>query len=96
MQAAVKLIVGRLELVPDLGLGAPRDLAPDALAVRTEANRDRADIAVLRRVEVDRVLAVTATARCCPMPFGSEALAGSGLGCLRLSGRVRALVCQLT
>ena len=34
--------------------------------------------------------------RLCPMPFGFEALAGSGLGCLRLSGRVGALVCQLT
>jgi hypothetical protein len=25
----------------------------------------------------------------CPMPFGSEVLAGPGLGCLRLSGRAR-------
>ena len=46
MQAAVKLVVGRLELVPDLGLGAPRDLAPDALAVRTGANRDRLSLLV--------------------------------------------------
>jgi hypothetical protein len=32
----------------------------------------------------------------CPVPFGSEALAGPGLGCLRWSGRARVLVCQLT
>src|SRR5262245_60874228 len=64
MQAAVKLIVGHLELVPDLGPGAPRDLAPDALAVRPDANRGRADEAVLRGVDVDRVLTVTTTARC--------------------------------
>ena len=47
MQAAVKLVVRRFELVPDLGLGPAGDLAPDPLAVRTEADRDRPDIAVL-------------------------------------------------
>jgi len=31
----------------------------------------------------------------CPVPFGSKALAGPGLGCLRLSGRAQVLVCQL-
>jgi hypothetical protein len=34
MQAAVKLVVGRPELVPDLRLGPAADLAPDPLAVR--------------------------------------------------------------
>jgi hypothetical protein len=63
MQPTVKLSVGRLELVPDLGLGLTGDLAPDPLAARTEADRDRADETVLRRVEVDRVLAMAATAR---------------------------------
>jgi hypothetical protein len=32
MQPTVKLSVGRLELVPDLGLGLTGDLAPDPLA----------------------------------------------------------------
>jgi hypothetical protein len=67
MQAAIELGVGRLQLVPDLGLGPPGDLTPDPLAVRPEAYRDRSDIAVLRRVEVDSVLAVTATALSCPI-----------------------------
>ena len=66
MQAAVELGVRRLELVSDLRLGPAGDLAPDSFPVRPEADRDRPDVAVLRRVEVDRVLAVTATARCCP------------------------------
>jgi hypothetical protein len=64
VQAAVELGVGRLELVPDLGLGPSGDLAPDPLPAGSEANRDRPDEAVLRRVEVDRILAVTATATC--------------------------------
>jgi hypothetical protein len=63
MQPTVKLSVGRLELVPDLGLGLTGDLAPDPLAVLSEADRDRPDETVLRRVEVDRVLAMAATAR---------------------------------
>jgi len=41
MEAAVKLVVGRFELVPDLRLGPAGDLAPDPLAVRAEADRDR-------------------------------------------------------
>jgi len=41
MEAAVKLVVGRFELVPDLRLGPAADLAPDPLAVRAEADRDR-------------------------------------------------------
>jgi len=65
MEAAVKLVVGRFELVPDLGLGAAGDFAPDPLAVRPEADRDRPDEAVLRRIEVDRVFAVPATALSC-------------------------------
>ena len=64
MQAAVKLGVQRLELVPHLRLGPAGDLAADPLAVRPEAERDRTDIPVLGRVEVDCVLAMTATARC--------------------------------
>src|SRR6185437_15859676 len=74
MQAAVKLIVDRFELVPDLRLGPAADLAPDPLAVRAEADRDRPDVAVLRRIEVDRVLAVTATARCVVRYAGSVTL----------------------
>jgi hypothetical protein len=61
-QAAVELGVQRLELVPDFGLGAPGDLEPVPLPVRPEAERDRPDLAVLGGVEVDRVLAVPATA----------------------------------
>jgi hypothetical protein len=80
VQAAVELGVGRLELVPDLGLGLTGDLAPDPLAVRAEANRDRPDEAVLRRIEVDRVLAVTATARCVVRHVGSVTLFGSPFG----------------
>jgi hypothetical protein len=64
MEAAVKLVVGRFELVPDFCLGPAGDLAPNPLPGRTEANRDRPDEAVLRRVEVDRVFAVTTTSRC--------------------------------
>jgi hypothetical protein len=63
VQAAVELSVRLLELVPDLRLGPAGDLAPDPLSVRTEADRDRPDVPVLGRIEVDRVLAVTATAR---------------------------------
>jgi hypothetical protein len=70
VQAAVELGVGRLELVPDLALGAPGDLAPDPLAVRAEADRDRPDKAVLRRIEVDSVLAVTTTALSLPIESG--------------------------
>jgi hypothetical protein len=62
LQPTVKLSVGRLELVPDLGLGLTGDLAPDPLAVLSEADRDRPDETVLRRVEVDRALAIAATA----------------------------------
>jgi hypothetical protein len=61
--AAVELGVQRLELVPDLGLGAPGDLAPVPLPVRPEAERDGTDVPVLGGVEIDRVLAVPATAR---------------------------------
>src|SRR5262249_15427356 len=39
-----------------------------------KADRDRPDVAVLRRVEVDRVLAVTATARCVVRHAGSVTL----------------------
>ena len=67
MQAAIQLGMCRLELVADFSLGPPGDLAPEPLPFRSEADRDRTDVAVLRRVEVDRVLAVPATAR---NPFG--------------------------
>src|SRR2546429_1205427 len=80
VQAPVELSVRRLEPVPDLGLSAPSDLASDALAVRPEADRDRPDEAVLRRVEVDSVLAVTATARCVVRHAGSVTLFGSPFG----------------
>ena len=63
MQPAVKLSVGRLELVPDLGLGLTGDPCAGSACRRTEADRDRPDETVLRRVEVDRVLAMAATAR---------------------------------
>src|SRR5579872_3296234 len=63
MQAAVELCVHRLELVPDVLLGAGGDLAAGPLAVRPEAEGDCADIPVLGDVEVDSVLAMTATAR---------------------------------
>jgi len=65
VQAAVELGVRRLELVPDRGLGTAGDLAPDPLPVWAEANRDRPDVAVLRRIEVDRIFAVTTTAMSC-------------------------------
>src|SRR5690242_6497709 len=55
----------RLELVADFSLGPPGDLAPEPLPVWPEADRDRPDETVLRRVEVDRVLAMTATTRRC-------------------------------
>ncbi len=74
VQATVKLGVRRLQLVPDLGLGPAGDLAPDPLPARPEANRDRPDIAVLRRIEVDRVLAMTTTARCVVRHAGSVTL----------------------
>src|SRR6266487_4450809 len=74
MQAAVELVVGRFELVPNLGLRTAGDLAPDPLAVRAEPDRDRSDVAVLCRVEVDRVLAVTTTARCVVRHAGSVTL----------------------
>jgi hypothetical protein len=38
MKPAVELVMRRFELVPDLGLGPPGDLAPDTLAVRPEAD----------------------------------------------------------
>ena len=40
------------------------DLAPVPLPVRSEAERDSPDVPVLGRIEIDRVLAVPATARC--------------------------------
>ena len=50
-----------LELVIDLGLGPPGHLAPDAaLAIGGVAQGDRPYPAVISRVEVDRVFAVTA------------------------------------
>src|SRR2546430_6544713 len=74
MQAAVELVMCRFELVPNLGLRTAGDLAPESLAAWPEANRDRPDIAVLCRVEVDRVLAVTTTARCVVRHAGSVTL----------------------
>jgi hypothetical protein len=55
----------RLELLPDFLLGLAEDLAADPLAVGAEAKRDRSDVPVLRRSEVDGVLAATAAAGCC-------------------------------
>ena len=52
----------RLELVPDLLLGPAEDLAADPLPVGTEAERDRSDVPVLLRSEVNRILAATAAA----------------------------------
>ena len=89
MEVAVKLVVGRFELVPDLGLGPPCDLAPDPLAVRPEADRDRPDVAVLRRVEVDRVLAIPATARCVVRHARSVTLFGSPFGSPRRGRSLR-------
>jgi hypothetical protein len=43
------------ELVLDLGLGLARDLAPQPLAARVEAETDRAVPAALALVPVDRV-----------------------------------------
>jgi hypothetical protein len=62
-QTAVELGVERLELVPYVLFGAAGDLAPDTLPVRPEAERDGTDAPILRRIEVDRVLAAAATAR---------------------------------
>jgi len=52
MQATVELSVQCLELVPDVRLGPADDLASDPRPVRPEAERDRPDVQVLRRVEV--------------------------------------------
>jgi hypothetical protein len=52
MQATVELSVQCLELVPDVRLGPADDLASDPRPVRPEAERDRPDVPVLRRVEV--------------------------------------------
>src|SRR6266567_1213469 len=46
----------RLQLLPDLRFGLAPDLAAHPAAVATEAERDRSDVAVLGRIEVDRVL----------------------------------------
>src|SRR5215469_12169023 len=70
--------VQRLELVPDLGLGAANHLPPDPAAVRAMPKRDRSDIPVLRCVEVDPVLAMTVAAsglRPCHEPSRNRNLA---------------------
>jgi len=46
VQAAIKLGMRRLELLPNLGLGPPCDFAPEPLPVRPEADRDRTNVAV--------------------------------------------------
>ena len=58
--------------------------------VQDDLTKVQGDLATLKSLG-----AAPATGASCPVPFGSEALAGPGLGCLRLSGRARALVCQL-
>ena len=64
-----------LELVPDLLLGPAVDLPPDPPSVGPEAERDRADVPVLRRREVDRVLAVPSALR----PGGHHGRSVTGL-----------------
>jgi len=60
LQTDVELCMQRPELVPDLLLGLARDLPAQALPVRAEADRDRADVPVLVRREVDGIFAMTA------------------------------------
>ena len=52
----VKVGVQRLQLLPDLRLSLAPDLAARPAAVAAEVERDRPDVTVLGRVEVDRVL----------------------------------------
>src|SRR6516164_3288531 len=54
----LKLLMQRLELVPDVLLGAAVDLPADPLALGRVAERDGPHVPVLGRREVDRVLAV--------------------------------------
>src|SRR6185312_5005564 len=54
LQPSIRLGLELLQLLPDLGLGAPGDLAPDARTVRAPAERDRTDPGAVRSVPVDR------------------------------------------
>ena len=58
LQPSVRLGLELLELVADLGLGAPGDLAPDTRPVRAPAERDGADSGAVRRIPVNRTFAV--------------------------------------
>ena len=62
LNPGVHFLVERLEPVADFLLGLAEDLAPDPLPVGPVAERDRSHVPVLRRSEVDRVLAATAAA----------------------------------
>jgi hypothetical protein len=62
LDASFHFLVERLEPVADFLLGLAKDLAPDPLAVGTIAERHRSHVPVLRRSEVDRVLAAWAAA----------------------------------
>jgi len=58
----VQFLMQRLELLPDFLLRSAEDFPSDPLPVWPVTKRDRSDIPVLRRSEVDRVLAATAAA----------------------------------
>ena len=75
LDAGVHFLVERLEPLADFLLGLAEDLPPDPLPVGTVAERDRSDVPVLVRGEVDRVLpARTATPDCGLRHTGSVTL----------------------
>ena len=70
----IQLGVQHLELVPDSLLGPARDLPPKTLPISGVTERDGPDIPVLRRLEVDRVLAVTPALDAGPRPEQDSSL----------------------
>jgi hypothetical protein len=60
LESDVELRMQRAEFVSDLLLGLARDLPAQPLPVRAETDRDRADVPVLVRREVDGILAMPA------------------------------------
>src|ERR1035441_9406393 len=69
----------RPELVPDLGLGPPRDLLSNPRPSRAEPQAHRPDIPVLGGVPVDRVLALPATLAQSSVRHGSNHTPGGSL-----------------
>src|SRR6185312_10800869 len=82
LQPSIRLGLELLQLLPDLGLGAPGDLAPDARTVRAPAERDGAHPGAVRSVPVDRTFAVP-TARSSRHTADSTPTLALGLALLR-------------